>query len=316
MAADNGQSAAPGTAGEPVGGARVTRPLTGDEYIESIRDGREIWAYGEKVDDVTKHPAFRNTVRMTARLYDALHDPEHHDTLTAPTDTGSDGFTHKFYRVPRSVQDLVGDRDAIAEWARLTYGWMGRSPDYKASFLVTLGANPEYYGDFADNARQWYATAQEQVLFWNHAVINPPVDRHRPADEVDDVFVHVEKECDDGLVVSGAKVVATGSALTHFNFVAHYGLPVKKKEFALVATLPLGAPGVKLVCRQSYELAASRTGSPFDYPLSAGSTRTTPSSFWTRSRSPGRTSSSTGTPRGPARSCRRPVSPTGSPSTA
>lgn len=55
---------------------RTTRPLTGDEYIESLRDGREVWVYGERVKDDTTHPAFRNSVRMTARLYDALHDPE------------------------------------------------------------------------------------------------------------------------------------------------------------------------------------------------------------------------------------------------
>ena len=52
-----------------------TRPFTGAEYLESVRDGREIWIYGERVKDVTTHPAFRNTVRMIARLYDALHDP-------------------------------------------------------------------------------------------------------------------------------------------------------------------------------------------------------------------------------------------------
>ena len=52
-----------------------TRPLTGAEYLESLRDGREIWLYGERVKDVTTHPAFRNTACMIARLYDALHDP-------------------------------------------------------------------------------------------------------------------------------------------------------------------------------------------------------------------------------------------------
>ena len=52
-----------------------TRPYTGAEYLESLRDGREIWIYGERVKDVTTHPAFRNTARMIARLYDALHDP-------------------------------------------------------------------------------------------------------------------------------------------------------------------------------------------------------------------------------------------------
>ncbi|MGX1549173.1 4-hydroxyphenylacetate 3-hydroxylase N-terminal domain-containing protein, partial [Streptomyces adustus] len=58
---------------------RTTRPLTGDEYLESLRDDREIYIYGERVDDVTKHPAFANPARMTARLYDALHDPDRRD---------------------------------------------------------------------------------------------------------------------------------------------------------------------------------------------------------------------------------------------
>ena len=55
--------------------ARVTkRPMTGAEYLEGLRDGREIWLYGERVKDVTMHPAFRNAARMVARLYDALHE--------------------------------------------------------------------------------------------------------------------------------------------------------------------------------------------------------------------------------------------------
>jgi 4-hydroxyphenylacetate 3-monooxygenase len=250
----------------PASATPAARPLTGEEYIESLRDGREVYIYGEKVADVTTHPAFQNSVRTTARLYDSLHDPARQNVVTAPTDTGNGGFTHPFFRTPRSVADLYKDRDAIAEWARMTYGWMGRSPDYKAAFLGTLGANSDFYAPFAENARHWYTESQEKVLYWNHAIINPPVDRDRPPDEVRDVFMHVEEERDDGLIVSGAKVVATGSAITHYNFIAHYGLPIKKREFALVCTVPMGVPGMKLICRQSY--AASAT-SPFDYPLSS-----------------------------------------------
>ena len=102
--------------------ASRTRPLTGDEYLESIRDGREIWIYGERVKDVTTHPAFRNTARMVARLYDALHDPARKPILTTETDTGSGGYTHRFYQGSRSADDLVAARDAIAEWARISYG--------------------------------------------------------------------------------------------------------------------------------------------------------------------------------------------------
>jgi 4-hydroxyphenylacetate 3-monooxygenase len=247
----------------------AARPLTGEEYIESLRDGREVYIYGEKVADVTTHPAFQNSVRTTARLYDSLHDPARQDVVTAPTDTGNGGFTHPFFRTPRSAADLYKDRDAIAEWARMTYGWMGRSPDYKASFLGTLGANADFYAPFDGNARRWYRESQEKVLFWNHAIVHPPVDRSRPSDEVEDVCVHAERETDAGLVVSGAKVVATGSALTHYNFIAHYGLPIKKRQFALVATVPMDAQGLKLICRPSYTATAAVMGSPFDYPLSS-----------------------------------------------
>jgi aromatic ring hydroxylase len=68
------------------------------------------------------------------------------EVLTTQTDTGNGGFTHKFFRTARSAEDLVGARDAIVEWARLTSGWMGRSPNYKASFLGTLDANEGFYG--------------------------------------------------------------------------------------------------------------------------------------------------------------------------
>src|ERR1700754_1316824 len=99
-------------AGAPDGRAPVTLPFTGEEYLESLRDGREVWIYGEKVRDITAHPAFRNSARSVARLYDALHDPAQHDTLTVPTDTGNGGFTHPFFKAPRSAADLVSSRDA------------------------------------------------------------------------------------------------------------------------------------------------------------------------------------------------------------
>ena len=75
--------------------------------------------------------------------------------LTCPTDTGSGGYTHKYFRVQRSREDLIGAQGAIAEWSRMTYGWMGRTPDYKAAYTNTLGANAEYYGPYAANARSW-----------------------------------------------------------------------------------------------------------------------------------------------------------------
>ncbi len=251
-------------------GGGVTRPMTGDEYLESLRDGREVWIYGEKVKDVTEHPAFRNAARSVARLYDALHDPATKDVLTVETDTGSGGYTHPFFRAPYSADDLIRGRDAIAAWQRMTYGWMGRSPDYKAAFLATYGPNADYYAPYQDNARRWYRDSQENVYFMNHTLVNPPVDRHRDIHEVEDVFLHAVKETDAGVVVRGIKMVATGSACSNFNFVSYHGnLPIKDEKYALSFFAPMNLPRTKLICRPSYELMAATVGSPFDYPLSS-----------------------------------------------
>ena len=249
----------------------ATRPMTGDEYIESLRDGREIYLYGERVEDVTTHPAFRNAVRMTARLYDALHDPDKQDVLTVPTDTGSNGVHPPVLPDPAlDRRTCVEDRDAIAEWARMTYGFMGRSPDYKAAFLGTLGANSDFYDPYAgQRAPLVRGVAGEGPLLEprDHQPAGRPAPRRRTRSPT--CSCTSRRRTTNGVVVSGAKVVATGSAITHFNFLAHYGLPIKKKEYALVCTVPMGAPGMKLICRPSYAQQAATMGSPFDYPLSS-----------------------------------------------
>ncbi|NDJ58555.1 4-hydroxyphenylacetate 3-monooxygenase, oxygenase component [Enterobacteriaceae bacterium 4M9] len=251
--------------------AAANRPFTGEEYLKSLQDGRGIYIYGERVKDVTTHPAFRNAAGSIAGLYDALHAPDSHDRLCWQTDTGNGGYTHRTFRFARSADEIRQQRDSIADWSRLNYGWMGRTPDYKAAFACSLGANPEFYGDYADNARHWYKRIQEAGLYFNHAIVNPPIDRHKPADEVKDVYVQVEKETDAGIIVSGAKVVATNSALTHYNFIGFGSAQVMGDDpnFALMFVAPMDADGVKLISRASYELVAGATGTPFDYPLSS-----------------------------------------------
>jgi 4-hydroxyphenylacetate 3-monooxygenase len=96
------------------------RPFTGAEYLQSLRDGREVYIYGERVKDVTTHPAFRNAAASVAKLYDALHAPRTKDVLTAATDTGSGGYTHRFFKAARAREDTIAQRDAIAQWARIT----------------------------------------------------------------------------------------------------------------------------------------------------------------------------------------------------
>src|SRR5207244_10620636 len=93
--------------------------MSGSEYLETLRDDRADHLYGERIKDVTVHPAFRNSARSIARLYDALHKPKSRDVMTTVDRFGI--RTHRFFAPSYSAVELLAARDAIAAWARLTY---------------------------------------------------------------------------------------------------------------------------------------------------------------------------------------------------
>lgn len=260
---------APAAVPEPTS---VAEPPTGAEYLESLRDGRVFYFDGERVDDVTSHPAFTTTAHSVARMYDALHDPAKRDVLTFVTERGT--RSHKFYKMATSPQDLFESRDAIAEWARMSYGTLSRGPDYKAALVAGLAADADFYGDFAGNVRRWYEKITDQVMFVNLSLLNPAGDRRRSISEQRDTYMHVVKERDDGIVVRGARMISTGAAFSNVTYVSQYlpgtaGLGMDEKDFALGFFVPFDAPGVKLIGRYSYEYLAKKIGTPFDYPLSS-----------------------------------------------
>lgn len=244
--------------------------MTGEEYLDSLNDGREIWFEGEVIDNVVEHPAFRNAARSMARLYDALHDPSLMDDLTTVDKFGI--RTHRFFAPAYSADDLVKSRKAIEIWQRINYGWMGRSPDYKAAFMAQMAEGHEYYAPYGENALSWYKAFASKGLHMNHVLIDPPVDRAKPRSDVQHIYLSLDKSNDKGIYVSGAKMVATGSALTHATFVgvgagaASIMKPNQDEDLALVFIAKMNAPGLKMISRPSYELKAN---SPFDAPLAS-----------------------------------------------
>ncbi|HEY8599348.1 MAG TPA: 4-hydroxyphenylacetate 3-hydroxylase N-terminal domain-containing protein, partial [Thermomicrobiales bacterium] len=108
------QAATDGAMPQPT---ETNRLLTSAEYLASLHDGRAVYLDGERVKDVATHPAFRNSARSVARLYDSLHDPAQRELLTAVDERGI--RTHRFYQPSYTPQDLLASREAIAAWARL-----------------------------------------------------------------------------------------------------------------------------------------------------------------------------------------------------
>ena len=181
--------------------ASRTAPLTGDEYLESLRDGRAVYIDGETRRRRHRAPGVPELGALDRAPVRRAPRPRAARRPCSAT-TASESATHRFFMPSYSAEELLVAREAIAAWARLSYGFMGRTPDYKASFMATLGAAPEFYAPFEASAEAWYRSYAEHALFLNHVLINPPIDRNREVHEVEDVYVHVVKERDDGMVVS------------------------------------------------------------------------------------------------------------------
>ena len=54
---------------------------TGDQYRNSLLDGREVWIDGKKVKDVPNHPIFKPIVDIRARIYGMAHEDKFRDKL-------------------------------------------------------------------------------------------------------------------------------------------------------------------------------------------------------------------------------------------
>ncbi len=133
---------------------------TGAQYIASLKDGRTVYVNGERVADVTEHPAFHGAVRSIAHLYDLAASPEHRDVMTFPSPSTGEPV-NKSFLVPRTAEDLAARRRAHRLWADATFGLMGRSPDHVPGFITGFAMRPDLFARqgqrFADNVVRYHA---------------------------------------------------------------------------------------------------------------------------------------------------------------
>jgi 4-hydroxyphenylacetate 3-monooxygenase len=242
---------------------------TGAEYLAALKDGREIYVDGQRVHDVTSHPAFAPIAATMAELFDLAADPAAAMTYTAP-ETGAEA--NLVFSIPRSHADLVARRRAIETWARHTHGWVGRSPDHVGAFLAAFAAHPGAFAagphDLGANVVSYFNRVLRESLYVSYAIIPPQVSRATTAHGWDGEFIQagVVTENQDGIVIRGAQMLATGGAVADEVFISCLKpLTPEDRDFAIGFTVPLATPGLKLYCRRPYAPAAS---SRYDYPLS------------------------------------------------
>src|SRR5213594_3970064 len=156
----------------------------GDEYVRGLRDGRTVLLNGERVADVTTHPAFAAGIRTIAELYDLADDSANRELMTYPSPCDGRPI-NKSWLVPRMREDLAARRRAIKCWADASYGLLGRSPDHVAAFFAGFAGAPEVFArgsrELADNVVRFHAQAADEDLYLSYAIVHPTVDRAKPA---------------------------------------------------------------------------------------------------------------------------------------
>jgi 4-hydroxyphenylacetate 3-monooxygenase len=245
---------------------------TGQAYIKGLQEQpREIWLHGERIADVTTHPALRHGVETIAALYDMQHDPALRGEMTYTSPTSGEPVGLSFI-IPRTRAELQQRRVMMLHWARRSCGMMGRSPDFmNVTFAAWAGA-AEFFAknrpEFATNLQRYYEHIRENDLTLTHALIN--LQRSRTVTGVpnlsDAAALHVVRETDAGIVVRGARILATLGPLS--DEIAVYSprlaqLAEGHSPYALNFAIPCGTPGVKFLCRDSFDLGRSH----FDHPL-------------------------------------------------
>src|SRR3990172_10439984 len=166
--------------------APKVRARTGKQFLDELaKDEREIWLNGELIKNPLDHPLLTSGAESIARVFDLQH--EHADEMLMPSpDDGS--LVNVTHVIPRSQADLERRRRAFEITAAATAGMMGRTPDYLNVTLACFAGRADVWArrgneEGAANIVAYQKEMRDRDLSTTHTIINPQVDRPKPAAE-------------------------------------------------------------------------------------------------------------------------------------
>jgi len=244
----------------------------GNDFINRLNTLKnEIWFDGQKVEGpISEHPAFKGIVKSKAALYDVQHNPSIKDDMvfTSPL---SGELVGTSYLQPKTKEDLMKRRRMMEHWARHTGGFMGRSPDYLNSVLMSLASSARFLEGkencFPDNLRALYELARENDLSFTHTFISPQVNRSQVYMEntPEPIAAKIIEENDKGIVIKGARLLATQGGLTDEVLVISVSRFIFDPDEAFAFSIPSNTKGLKFICRDTFVGGDST----FNHPLSS-----------------------------------------------
>ncbi|WP_310963936.1 4-hydroxyphenylacetate 3-hydroxylase N-terminal domain-containing protein [Nocardioides terrisoli] len=236
---------------------------SGADYLESLRDGREVYVDGRRVDDVTLDSGFAGVIGSVARMYDvALNMPEPMHTV----DHRRGDLVLTPFALAKTPLELARRTESIRTWAALSSGWLTRTPDHVAAIIGGLASRADVFdrGDLelGANVRSWHGRLLDESLYFTYATVPPPSQLQRTLDETGIYTqVHLVSRDSGGIVVSGAQQPGAAAAISDHIFVTCVNpLTADDSALALSFVVPVNAPGLRVHCRRSYAQAGRSTG--------------------------------------------------------
>ena len=250
---------------------------TGKQYLEGLRDDRNVWMHGKKVQDVTNEDGLKRCAITLANFIDRQHEPKYINNLTYLDDDGD--RCALAFKTPKSKDDIKDRGKSYYEWAKWSNGYFGRTPDYKNASLMSFAAASSFL-EKGIKGQGGKAMAQNMVNYYNyvrkndkvltHTLVNPTYNHQQgyKGKFSEKVALQVVKETDAGIIVNGARLLATLGPLA--DEIEVFPSTVLKATpdnipFAFAFALPIATKGLRLICRDSYDMGKSH----FDAPLSS-----------------------------------------------
>ena len=192
---------------------------SGQQYLSGLQDDREVWTNGKRIKDVTKHASTKRCAKTLASFLDRQFETKFIKKLTY---LDSEGIRCGIsFKPPTSVDDIIERGKAYYEWATWSNGMFGRTPDYKNASIMSFSLAKSWLdsgnekgipkGLFSENMQKYYDYVRLNDKILTHTLVNPQksyqVALEGKYDE--EVALHVVKETDAGIIVKGARLLAT-----------------------------------------------------------------------------------------------------------
>jgi len=214
---------------------------TMDEYRQSLRDGREVYYRGKRVEDVNAHPVLNTQVNLLEYYFQEKYYFDHPNLKQKAS---------RFYKVPGNSSDLL-ERSQITYDITREAGILLPHIGSDATLALRIGTSkldPKFQSNFHKYA--------EEIIRRNHFLAVAQIDVKgnrglRPLQQEDrDMFVHVVEERPDGIVVRGAKMHTTYAAVAN-GILVFPGMSFRpgEEEYALCFAVPVNAKGLRLIVR-------------------------------------------------------------------